>query len=494
MKITSLNLKTLLLVMALGLTGALTHSCKKEEGCTDPNATNYDADAEEDDGSCKYDDDNNNNNSGDNTVTVKDDGNGTGTTTWSSDSVYILDGFVFVNSGQTLTIEPGTVIKGKPGQGSDASALIVAKGGTIMAKGTKNDPIIFTAEADDLNGSVNVMDRGLWGGVIILGDATLNSQPNTTQIEGIPTNEPRGEYGGSNDNHDAGVFKYVSIRHGGSDIGAGNEINGLTLGGVGSGTEIHHVEVISNQDDGVEWFGGAAEVHHVVTAFCGDDAFDYDEGWHGKGQFFFAVQDPGQNAGRGGEHDGGTSPEDGQPYSHPVIYNATYIGRGASTGDDLLFFRDNAGGEYHNSLFANWASGVKIEDLSSGEDSYKRFNTDNILKIEGCVFYNVGANGTSTAADKLYKVVDGNGSASSNTGTFETYGTNNNTQADPGISTSISQSGGLNPVPSNSGNVSNGIAPTGSFYEAVTYKGAFDPSGSNWAKGWTQLDAAGYLD
>ncbi|MCB0806558.1 MAG: hypothetical protein KDC05_12230, partial [Bacteroidales bacterium] len=151
------------------------------------------------------------------TITVTDDGNGTGTTTWTNDKVYILDGLVFVNNGQTLTIQEGTIIKGKPGQGENASALIVARGGKIMAMGTETQPIIFTSEADDLNGSVSDFSRGEWGGVIILGKAGLNSTPGETAVEGIPTDEPRGIYGGGDspvDNDNSGTFKYVSIRHG----------------------------------------------------------------------------------------------------------------------------------------------------------------------------------------------------------------------------------------------------------------------------------------
>ena len=143
--------------------------------------------------------------------TIVDDGNGTGTTTWKTGKTYLLDGFVFVNDGQVLTIEPGCVIKGKPGQGENASALIVARGGNIMAEGTPDKPIIFTAEADNLNGSLANTDRGLWGGLIALGKGKLNSSPGESQIEGIPTNEPRGRYGGNDDNDNSGVLKYISI-------------------------------------------------------------------------------------------------------------------------------------------------------------------------------------------------------------------------------------------------------------------------------------------
>ncbi|MFM1932654.1 MAG: hypothetical protein RL226_1957, partial [Bacteroidota bacterium] len=173
-------------------------------------------------------------------ITVTDSGSGTGTVTWTNDNVYHLDGFVFVNSGQVLTIEEGTVIKGLPGTGADASALVVARGGQIIAIGTAAQPIIFTCESDPLDGSLPYDTRGQWGGLLILGSASLNSTPGETQIEGIPDTEPRGLYGGTNDGDSSGTLKYVSIRHGGTDIGAGNEINGLTFGGVGSGTIVEH--------------------------------------------------------------------------------------------------------------------------------------------------------------------------------------------------------------------------------------------------------------
>ena len=281
--------------------------------------------------SCKKDDDDDTGPTDTSEYTIQDDGSGTGTTTWKSGKTYKLDGFVFVNDGQVLTIEPGCVIKGKPGQGESASALIVARGGKIMAEGTADNPIIFTAEADDLSGTLAKTDRGLWGGLIILGRASLNSSPGESQIEGIPTNEPRGRYGGVTDDDNSGTIKYVSIRHGGTDIGEGNEINGLTLGGVGSGTVIDYVEVIANKDDGVEFSGGKPLLKHILVAYCGDDSFDYDEGYRGKGQFWCAIQVP-NDGDRLGEHDGGTDPETGQPYAIPNIYNATYIGRGESAG------------------------------------------------------------------------------------------------------------------------------------------------------------------
>ncbi|MFB6305967.1 MAG: hypothetical protein ABEH43_03090, partial [Flavobacteriales bacterium] len=178
-------------------------------------------------------------------------------------------------------------------------------------------------------------------------------------------------------------------------------INGLTLGGVGTGTELHHIEVIANQDDGVEFFGGTAQIHHVVTAFCGDDSYDYDEGFRGKGQYWFTVQEPG-TGNRGGEHDGGTSPEDGQPYADPVIYNATYIGGDISDNNHALKIRDNGGGKYYNSIFFNWGEGIEIENSSSApENSYDRFQAGD-LELGNNVFWNVKVSGNSATASDIF--------------------------------------------------------------------------------------------
>ena len=434
-------------------------------------------------------------------VIITDDGTGTGTTTWTNDNVYILDGFVFVNDGDVLTIEAGTVIKGMSGSGADASALVVARGGQIQANGTADAPIIFTFEADALDGSTPFNVRGQWGGVILLGEATLNSSPGETQIEGIPDTESRGLYGGTNDEDSSGSMTYVSIRHGGTDIGAGNEINGLTLGGVGAGTTLDYIEVISNADDGLEFFGGTASIKHVVTAFCGDDSFDYDEGWRGYGQFWCTIQEEGEGD-RGGEHDGGTDPEDGMPYAHPVIYNATYIGRGAEAGKRALTLRDNAGGEYHNSIFYNWGKGIDIENLASGEDAYARFE-NNEMAFAGNVFDACTSLGLDATASDLFKITMGSGwasaadsteAATSSAAAFQaSFAANNNTVAATGLSWVVEEGSGLlNLVPNS--DVPAGANPTMEWFDDVTYAGAFDPANNcTWLEGWSMLSSRGFI-
>ncbi len=420
------------------------------------------------------------------TITVTDKGQGVGNYTFTSDKTWVLDGLVFVNDAQILKIEAGTLIKGKPGTNENASALIVARGGKINAVGTASAPIIFTAEADNYEGTGVAKDaKGLWGGVIILGKATTNNPSIDKAIEGIPTSETRGLYGGSDDNDNSGTLKYVSIRHGGTDIGEGNEINGLTLGAVGKATVIEYIEVIANKDDGIEFFGGCPELKYILVVGVGDDSFDYDEGFHGKGQFWCAIQST--DGDRTGEHDGGPSDnETGNPYATPEIFNATYIG---NQDGKVITFRDNAGGTYANSFFVNQAKGIDIEYLEDAGTiigcSYKMFQ-DGKLTVKNNIFYNVKGY-TSEAGnfkEDLFKISvpkDDNDNplyecpSGFKTSWVNTFSTSNNSVANPGISS-------INPVPTNA-QTTNLATTTDSFFETVNYKGAF--GATNWASGWT---------
>ncbi|MEZ4896798.1 MAG: hypothetical protein R2806_08185 [Saprospiraceae bacterium] len=272
-----------------------------------------------------------------NDVIIKDeDLVGGQTYNWTKENTYYLDGYVFLESGGVLNIEAGTVIKGinQPSSDDIASALIITRGAQIFANGTAEAPIIFTAELDDLTdpADLTAADKGLWGGLILLGNAIIGEDGGIENIEGIPSTEGRAEYGGDDNADNSGVLHYVSIRHGGAELGPDNEINGLTLGGVGSGTDIDYVEIFANSDDGVEVFGGTVLLKHFVSAFPGDDGFDYDESWDGGGQFWLMIQET-DNGNYGGEHDG-SERTDLLPKTSPQIYNATYIGSG---GDQWQF-------------------------------------------------------------------------------------------------------------------------------------------------------------
>ena len=457
------------------------------------------------------------------TQTITASPNGTGTVTWSNDTTYILDGFVFVNSGQTLTIEAGTVIQGKSGQGSDASALIVARGAKIIAVGTEKEPIIFTAEGDDVNNPFDIAPHtvGQWGGVIILGNASTNTDPPEQAIEGIPTTEERGLFGAIDPNGDgnytdatfddtdsSGVFKYISIRHGGTNIGANNEVNGLTFGAVGSKTVIDHIEVIFNQDDGFEWFGGTVSCSHLIAAFCGDDSYDYDMGWRGKGQFWFTIQSEEAGSDRGGEHDGGTSPETGTPLTTPMIYNVTSIGRPGGE-KRALTFRDNAGGEYHNSIFVDHDNGVDFEILGNGStDSYERLQAGDLV-LKNNIFWNVAGNDSAsifTVSLGKYGTATQDSLDDLGAGTawvqayFDSTG---QAVVDPAFVQldADSRTAGmkaLDPRPQ-AGYAAFGASPSSEepadeFFVDVDFKGAFSINAAEfWVDEWTYMDELGYF-
>ena len=406
--------------------------------------------------------------------TITDQGGGTGTVTWTSDHKYLLNGFVFVNDGQILTIEAGTVIRAKTGQGTLASALIVARGGRIIAEGERNDPIIFTVEGDDLEGSVPDEARGLWGGLILLGNATINTESGEDMIEGIPISEPRGVYGGRDDDDNSGILRYVSIRHGGTNIGENNEINGLTLGGVGRKTIIENVEVISNTDDGLEFFGGSVNCKNLVVSNCGDDAFDIDQGYKGKGQFWLGIN--AADSDRCMEISGGLQAVPNLPENFPQIYNVSLWGSPDQEVDPRICFSDFGGGHLRNSIFMNTGKGIEIRHSVNPGDSWSLF-TSGDLSLESNILHP-----EPQPMPGLYL--------------YSEWGTNlseeNQVLADSLLAWKTDY---RDPFPGSDGEISLFPPSTefedlfpyeNSWFEKVTYKGAF--GSNNWIEGWTLLD------
>lgn len=294
--------------------------------------------------------------------------------TWTSDKTWILGGRITVLDGVTLTIEPGTVIKGEAGTGSNSTALLIARGGTLIAEGTASAPIIFTSIADEItpeqvaggdftSPNLDPDINGLWGGVLILGRATISAQNENDedvselQIEGIPTSDPNGLYGGNDDADNSGSISHISIRHGGALIGSGNEINGLTLGGVGSGTSISMVEIVGNQDDGIEWFGGTVEVTGALVWNPGDDGIDTDQAWAGEVSNFLVVN-PGDNA---FELDG---PEGTYTSANHQIYDGTvYMGNGVN----LIDFDASTDVDLYDVYFYGFEEGPVVEEYADLE-------------------------------------------------------------------------------------------------------------------------------
>ena len=310
-------------------------------------------------------------------------------TTWYADTVYQLTGRIAVENGATLTIQPGTIIKGEAGTGSNATALLIARGGKLIAEGTASAPIIFTSVADEItpelvaagnfaSPNLDATINGLWGGVIILGKARISASNtagdiSSVQIEGIPTSDQNGLYGGTDDNDNSGIISHVSIRHGGANIGSGNEINGLTLGGVGALTSINNVEVVANQDDGIEFFGGTVNVSYAVVWNSGDDAIDTDQSWGGELNNFVLIS-PGDHC---FELDG---PEGSYVAGHLIQNGDIYVG----TGKDLINVDNNSIVDLKHLYFTDipttnskinrtTAAGVTFENIVMNVDTVAKY-------------------------------------------------------------------------------------------------------------------------
>lgn len=310
-------------------------------------------------------------------------------TTWYSDTIYQLGGRISVLDGVTLTIQPGTVIKGEAGTGANATALLIARGGKIIAEGTPQLPIIFTTIADEItpeditqgnfaSPNLDPTVNGLWGGLIVLGNAPISAS-NTTgdvssvQIEGIPTSDQNGLYGGTNTHDNSGILKFISIRHGGANIGSGNEINGLTLGGVGFGTTVENIEVVANQDDGIECFGGSVNLTNVVSWNVGDDGFDTDQSWSGTLDNFVIINP----AGHIFELDG---PEGTFAAGHIIKNGDVYV----DGGQDLINVDNNSIVDLQDIYFTNITGTNQINRVTAPDVTFTNIVLD-VTTIENHV-------------------------------------------------------------------------------------------------------------
>ncbi len=472
------------------------------------------------------------------------DGDLTATNTiLTCDKTYILDNKIYVPAGKTLTIQPGTVIKGAPtGTPAAANAILVNRDGKIFASGTESCPIIFTAQADPLDGTYALTNKGQWGGIVILGKAKnnlttaanysaagtvgfngttgsgVNGGDGIGFIEGFTAADARNLYGmppgQEDDNDNSGVLRYVSIRHAGATVGANNELNGLTLGSVGRGTTIENIEVISNDDDGIEPFGGTVNMKYLTLMFNNDDNFDYDQGYTGKVQFMLSVKlDAATFTGgdSGLEIDGDDNKANPTLLSRPTIYNATFIGNGSnvnatlgtSGGPFAINAKEKVEGTIRSSIFANYRAGFNlVKSLGTRTGNVECYHNwrglDNTgatitptLIVECNTFvgntagFVVGGSAANlVAGDEAKFLADGNVVAATLPGLDFNFAATGTTVSDQ-----------YNAVP-NPLVASTCVPPADGFFVSTNYRGAFKPGVTSWMSNWSYsalLDAANGL-
>jgi len=276
-------------------------------------------------------------------------------TTWKAGKRIVLEQVVFIEPGVKLTIEPGVTVLGQPG-----SALLVANGAEFHARGRPDAPIVFTSAQP-----IGSRQAGDWGGVVLMGDAPTNV--GLGRIEGVPADEPLAAYGGKNGEGSCGVMEYVRIEFAGFEISANNELNGLTLAGCGAGTIVRHVQVHSPLDDGIEMFGGSANLRNLVITRPGDDAFDWDLGWTGNVQSL--VVQMGRDVGDNGFEGDNNGPDpDAEPRSAPTFVNVTLIADpNASRAQRAMTLREGTAGTFRNLIIAGFKDeAISIQDRSQG--------------------------------------------------------------------------------------------------------------------------------
>lgn len=438
----------------------------------------------------------------------------TGDVKFSSDTIYLLKGFVRVgkDDGTTilatgkLTIEPGTLIFGDR---ETKGTLIIQRGSQIFAEGEESKPIVFTSER-----SIGLKQPGDWGGVVICGQAKNNIPGGIAQLEG-----GYGAFHGGNDDEDnSGIFKYVRIEYAGIAINPNEEINSLTMGSVGRKTTISHVQASYGLDDSFEWFGGTVNCSHLVAYRGLDDDFDVDLGYRGNVQFALAIRDANyadQSGSNGFEVDNNGSGSGDQPFTAPTFSNVTIIGPKANRESTIstnfqhaLHLRRNNKIKIHNSFFTGYPWGVYIDGSSteSNATNGELVMKNNIL----AAVENWGGNGFGSAGKLFvnsivgidsetgegkqhptvprgvpYRVVD------NSTFDLKTWFETNNTilskWEDAGISASIFEVGNPNVLPQAGSVLLSGADFTGmTGFNSVNFRGAFGTE--NWTALWTEFN------
>ncbi len=476
----------------------------------------------------------------------------TTSTQWTADNVYHLRDAINVHAGATLSIEAGTRVIGYTDDelttwaGEDrsgqSSVLVIRRGAKIMAEGTKDAPIVFTSSHDNDTDWRPVNSE--WGNLTILGNAIIadgtassGSQDGTCEdhMEGLPVDN-NSLYGGTDDDDDSGVVRYVSLRYGGSVLGLANELNGLSMGGVGRETVLEHIEIMNNVDDGIEIWGGTSQLKYISIWNIGDDSLDLDEGYRGKVQFGLIVQGYGDFAGTQGsgvgdnllEMDGGENPNEMQPYANPQLYNLTVIGQpNTGAGDNALSMRDNMRLQVGNSIFMDVGERlISFDETNHNQEMYDAFHTahdtyddtgvdfsglpystmaefysssrsGNWSWLKDCVFYNIDDDsdinwsGTGTVTTAELGLWDASMNNVRNAASLPIVYIERDTTT-PGQPIGMERVISLDPRPANDALVSVGTAPADGFFTPAPYRGAFSPN-NNWLEGWTAADAYGML-
>lgn len=384
----------------------------------------------------------------------------------SADESYVLIGIVTVEDGAKLTIPAGVTIFGDK---ATNATLVVKQGGLIDAQGTQDAPIVFTSQLP-----VGQRAAGDWGGVILLGRAPINEAGGTASIEGLSTDET---YGGTDAGDSSGILSYVRIEFSGIEISPDNEINGLTLGGVGNGTAIDHVQVRHTLDDCFEFFGGTVNASHLVCYRNGDDGFDFDEGYVGNLQFLFAQAKPGEpNDANGFESDNDATSPDATPRTNPTIYNVTLCGQNGDSADQQygFLFRRGFMATIGNAIVSGWEAGVDVRDAP-----------DTDVTLSSAVFF-------GNVVNNIAYVEDGSNedTEKDDDGGFDEVawfiGSTDTSVTDPMLADCFAAT----PDPRPASEIA-GEAPAGDafFDTSATYIGAFEDASDDWMTGawvsWT---------
>ena len=419
----------------------------------------------------------------------------TANTTWTADNQYVLKGNVYVQAPAELTIEPGTVILGDK---VTKGALIVSRGAKIHAVGTATDPIVFTSSAPK-----TYRNYGDWGGVVILGKANNNQSANQL-IEGISAaTGDNGKYGGTTDDDNSGEFQYVRIEFAGIALSTDNELNGLTLGSVGSATKVDHIQVSYSGDDSFEWFGGKVNASYLIAYRGWDDDFDTDFGYTGFNQFLVSFRDPNvadKSGSNGFESDNDAQGDTKTPQTAATFANATFFG-------PFMYAPLGSGGTALNAsaISANFTRGAHIRRNSALQVYNSVFagsNKDGIFfdQTSGSAVFKGNYVGRITGNTMPAPVANAGGGTVYDASNFAT----DNLIASPGNTVDLNAifAGATNNLWSLSapkallasgsvlltGAVATPAFPSGFGFSTVTYRGAFDAT-TDWANStWTNYD------